>query len=110
MTNNDVLEAINQGQKSDEDIDHEVTANGTSEKKKGDETVACTPLMVSQYITHDEDTEEAPVKTYKGACCQVCLFEGRKTRTKWVAFCHWIRACLTTPNLLSYKDKISKTQ
>jgi hypothetical protein len=107
MTNNDVLDAINQGQKSDDNSDHEDTTNRTSQKKKSDNAVACTPLMVNQYLTHDEDTEVPPVKTYKGVCCQVCLFEGRKTRTKSVAFCgtHGIRACLTTPNLLSYKDK-----
>jgi hypothetical protein len=109
MTNIDVLKAMNQGEKADDDSYHSVTANGTCEKK-GDETVACTPLMVNQYIAHGEDTEEAPVKTYKGVCCQVCLFEGRKIRTKSVAFCgsHGIRACLTTPNLLSYKDKYFK--
>ena len=35
------------------------------------------------------------------------MFEGRKTRTKSVAFCgnHGIRACLTTPNLSLYKNK-----
>lgn len=66
--------------------------------------------MVNQYIianSPNEDTEEAPVKTYKGVCCQVCVFEGRKTRTKSVAFCgkHGIRACLTTPNLFSYGNE-----
>ena len=58
MTNNDLLEAINQSQKPDEDSDDEVTANGTSQKKRGDESVACTPLVVNQSITHDEDTEQ----------------------------------------------------
>ena len=84
---------------------------GTGRRKsKYDSIPSCTPVMVNQYITANspnEDTEEAPVKTYKGVCCQVCVFEGRKTRTKSVAFCgkHGIRACLTTPNLLSYGNE-----
>ena len=107
MTNNDALEAINEAQQSQEcsSDDNEV---GTARRKtKYNNAASCTPVMVNQYITANspnEDTEEARVKTYKGVCCQVCLFEGRKTRTKSVAFCgkHGIRTCLTTPNLLSY--------
>ena len=111
MTNNDALEAMNEGQQRKEDSDEETTtARGTKRKKRDGDVVSCTPLMVNQYITTNplnEDTEETPVKTYKGVCCQVCSFEGRKTRTKSVAFCcnHGIRACLTTPNLMSYKNE-----
>jgi hypothetical protein len=112
MTNNDALEAINEGQQNhkDSDDDEEATATGRgSRRKKNDNVASCTPLMVNQYITsspQNEDSEKPRVKTYKGLCCQVCLFEGRKTRTKSVAFCgnHGIRACLTTPNLSSYKS------
>jgi hypothetical protein len=114
MTNNDALEAISEAQQSQEcrSEDNEDSRNNRQTMKLDS---SCTPLMVNQYITvnsANEDTEEAHVKTYKGVRCQVCLFEGRKTRTKSVAFCgkHGIRACLTTPNLLSYKMRNSKTQ
>ena len=109
MTNNDVLEAISQQHEEDSPDEGTVTGRDGKRNKKQDGTISCTPMMVNQYITTNnqhEDNEEGPVKTYKGVCCQVCLFEGRKTRTKSVAFCskHGIRACLTTPNLSSYKS------
>ena len=89
MTNNDVLEAISEGQRREEDKDEATANNRGSRQKTHDNMASCTPLMVNQYITpnpENEDTEEARVKTYKGVCCQVCVFEGRKTRTKSVAF------------------------
>jgi hypothetical protein len=104
MSNNDALEAMRGEQEDVEEVRNFGPMN------KGNSIVSCTPLMVNQYITsnyHQDDTDEAPVKTYKGVCCQVCMFEGRKTRTKSVAFCanHGIRACLTTPNLSSFTNK-----
>jgi len=107
MTNNDVLEAICEGKKDEDASDEQ--GGIRLQAMMNNNVPACTPLMVNQYGTtnlQNEDTEETPVKTYKGVCCQVCLFEGRKTRTKSVAFCgkHGIRACRTTPNLMSYKD------
>ena len=110
MTNNDALDAINKDQQQEENSDEAtLTGRAIKRKKKQDDIISCTPMMVNQYITtsiQHEDNEEAPVRTYKGVCCQVCMFEGRKTRTKSVAICgkHGIRACLTTPNLSSYKD------
>ena len=110
MTNNDALDAINKDQQPEENSDEAtLTGRAIKRKKKQDDIISCTPMMVNQYITtsiQHEDNEEAPVRTYKGVCCQVCMFEGRKTRTKSVAICgkHGIRACLTTPNLSSYKD------
>ena len=104
MTNNEVLVAINPVEDDDSSTDVE----------EGNEyrglTNSCIPLLVNKYITanaSNEDIEEAKskkAKSYKGVCCQVCVFEGRKFRTKSVAYCnnHGIRACLITPNVGSY--------
>jgi hypothetical protein len=96
MSNNEALKAIGRY------YEHE--ADGRDEEaptQKKDAVITCTPLMVSQYITTNETSVK---KTYKGVCCQVCLFEGRKTRAKSVAICgrHAIQACLVTPNLSAY--------
>jgi len=97
MTNTDVMESIREGR---EDESQEATS--ISQGARNDCVDSCTPLMANQYLR----SEESPVKSYNGICCQVCLFEGRKTRTKSVAYCvkHGIRACLTTPNLSSFSN------
>ena len=86
--------------------------NTPRETKEETVVVSCAPLMANQYLTKSQtDSEESPVKSYKGLCCQVCLFEGRKIRTKSVAYCptHGVRACLSTPDLLAYADDKFKT-
>lgn len=105
MSNTDALEAIRVSHQREEESQEATSTSGN------DTVVSCTPSMVNQYITTTSQNEDTQMKTYKGLCCQVCLFEGRRTRTKSVAFCehHKIRACLTTPNLLSFKNEDFKT-
>jgi hypothetical protein len=97
LTNEEVLKNIN----PDDDNDD---SNTEVEEREIFQCVTdfCTPLLVSKLLTQTEVK-----KSYKGVCCQVCVFEGRKFRTKSVAYCnsHGIRACLTPPNVLSYINK-----
>ena len=56
----------------------------------------CSPIPVSEFIKAKGTSEGL---SYEGACCQICMFEGRKRKSRHVVFCdHGVRACLDTPS------------